>query len=307
MNSMKNGTLLGEEKGRSYIVISLAAIIFALMFLTASNAAESWMTEFTIQLYVPVLILFYIGGSLAAWNAYWNDGLIWSWLLVFNLIAPWEWFATNGGHSLLLAGMITGTLTLFIGTVGYGIGRYFKGSKFQTPPRVPREPSVRILLGADLTRVNRWKAIAGGLFVVWGGLSSLVFLTSNTPGILGMVFIPTVIIYQPELMDVSGMVMGAIVFAIWIAVAAWPAYSRNGILVSWGLIFAPFFGTALAYSFAGGYFTAEYTASFLTIIAFAFLIALGHAVVVGTIGFLLSLVIRQFIINNKYRPDVHNV
>lgn len=69
----------------------------------------------------------------------------------------------------------------------------------------------------------------------------------------------------------------------WLGLALWPAYRGDGVLVSCGVVLVPLFGAYLVYFPRFGQ-----AGTPTNILTFAFVAALGIALVLGTAGFVLG-------------------
>lgn len=261
-----------------------------LVFFLLSDIARSrgWMVDWFARFPLVVLAVLLVGGSLAAGNAYWNDGVVLSWLLVFAPVVGWLWnvFVQEGNvfFDEAIVPLAWAVFTaLVVGTVGYVTGRTVRGVEI----RDGQESSTRVLRTpvGDRSQVARWGVLAGGLFVV---TSSLIYVTRPfvqlpVEGVsLFELFFPTGVI-------VANILLGTAVILGWSGLASWPAYRNAGLLVSWGVLFGPMFGAILTTFVMGGISGSGP----LVDAALAFVAALVFAVILGTVGFLLGTTVRR--------------
>ncbi|PSQ08328.1 hypothetical protein BRC97_00145 [Halobacteriales archaeon QS_6_71_20] len=248
------------------------------------------------RLPIVVVIVVVIFGAVAAGNAYWNDGIVLSWLLVFGpvcgllwplFVQKWTVFLEEAilpfGWSLLAAAVV--------GTLGYVIGRYLRFRGTADTAQDSSSRLLRLFVGRD-TDLRRWVAGAGGTFVAVGVGTSLI-----EPG--SLVIAENVSLDEFLLpvgaLDASPPIAATIV-GIWIAVAAVPAYRNEGVLVSWLVTFSPFLGGALS-----TFVTSEISgAGPLMDATLAFLTALMLGCIIGTTGFVVGRGLCRVIRNREF-------
>lgn len=237
----------------------------------------------------PIVFVILVGGGFAVWNAYWNDGLLLSWLLLSSLITPWLMqYNLQFGiyHPAVSAGYVT--LALIVGTVGYligvGVRRVARGDTeggFAT--------SFTAMFGSTVDRPSRWYLLVSGLFVISAGL---VYVAVPYRSLLLSIVYPFMLFYPVG--HITGrMILGVGLIGGWIGAAAWPAYRGNGLLISWSLLFAPMFGVTLSYSLLGPLFTNDTTSSVVDDVLIAALLAVAISVILGALGFVIGVLIRR--------------
>ncbi|WP_265110669.1 hypothetical protein [Halosolutus halophilus] len=192
----------------------------------------------------PVLFVLLVGGGLAIWNAYWNDGLLLSWLLIFSLVTPWLLhFNLQYGilEPFISAGYVT--LALVVGTVGHLIGVGLRRALVGDTDGEAFKRAMGVL-GSAPDESIRWSLLLSGLFV---GTAVLVYVAEPYRNQLVSVVYP-VLWFYPIGVVTWETVLGVGFVLGWLGLATWPASRGNGVLISWGVIFAPIFGTILTYS-----------------------------------------------------------
>ena len=139
---------------------------------------------------------------------------------------------------------------------------------------------LRVLGGKYPARAPGWWSLAGGLFI----LASVLFYAADPLLPLPIVGVSLTALVNPVDAFAVDLVTGVAVILAWMGLAAWPAYRREGVLVSWGLLFGPSFGALFAryvvFDPSGGGRLYDLVA--------AFLFALSIALLLGTGGYLLG-------------------
>lgn len=275
--------LLGRNREQTVLALSLATALFMGFFvLIPVFKTKGRMTAGLEHLPLVIMLIFVVGGVITAGNAYWNGGLVGSWLLVFGPVVAWLWHIFVQGAVFLSEAIVplgwavvTG---LLVGTVGHIIGRRLRTL---APGDTVEKPSVwlfRLLVGHDPRQLVKWAVRAGGLFIVTAGLMYVTLSGLSLP-VAGLsfdeLFIPVDIPNNP--------ILTAIIIFGWIGLAMWPAYQNNGLLASWGLLFGPLFGATVT-----EFVMDTMTGSLMMDSLLSFLAALIIAVILGTAGFLLG-------------------
>jgi len=232
-----------------------------------------------------LIILFIIGGGLAFLNAYWNDGLMVSCVLVLGLPAGIMWgtygifWSGRGELGIALIGV-----SLAIGASGYAIGRAFRAGHTDEGVDQRDEWMRGLLLGENHALARRWGFISVGLCLASAGLLSVVGPFASLP------------IDDLSLIDLffpffeSGLVL-VILHLGGIGLAMGPGSQDAGLLTSWGIVFGPVFG-------AGAVWLPRdpHIAGLVSGIQWAFVGALVSAAVLGTIGYVLGTGLRRAVI-----------
>lgn len=295
--------LLGRDTTRSFLAFGLAiALALGFYVLGAIGEAQGWIYGFDQVFPVFVLLVLVVGGVVAAGNAYWNDGLVLSWLLVFGPVLGWLWIVLVQSANLIEVAIVPvafATLgALVAGTLGYVAGRVLVVRADAGSWADPSNRLLRLLVGHVPNRQARWALLAGGLFVLSGAL-----IYANRPytplPVEGVVLFE---LFYPTGVLAADTVFGIVVILAWMGLAAWPAYRREGILVSWGLPFGPLFGAILTDFVLGD---TSGGGPWLEV-AFAFIAALIFALVLGTGGYLLGSGLRWIADRNRpsaVKPD----
>ena len=289
MVSDSNSVLFGRRTGRTRRTLGVAITIFLCTFLIGVYARGRWMQavmETTLQ---PVLFVILVGGGLTIWNAYWNDGLLMSWLLMFSLVTPWliHYNLQLGIYwPFVSAGYVT--LALVVSTVGYLIGVGFRRvSLGETEEGVAK--SFPAVFGSASGQTTRWFLLSSGLFVVPAGL---VYVAGPYRSLLVSIVYPVALFYP--IGDVTGRaVIGVGLILGWTGVATWPAYRGNGLLVSWGVLFAPMFGTILSYSLLETFSASDLSSSVVDAVLIATLVSVTISVILRTLGFVIGVLFRR--------------
>lgn len=282
-------SLFGHRPDRTRLTLALAAAIFLATLLVGTYARGRWMQAVMESTALPVAFLILVGGGLAIWNAYWNDGLLLGWLLLGCLVGPWllHYNLRLGiSQPFVSAGYVT--LALVVGTAGYlvgvGLRRIAPG---ETGGELPE--SVSAVFGPTPDGASRWLVLLGSLFAV---PAVLVAVAGPYRSLLVSVAYPVALFY-PVGTITGRAILGAGLVLGWIAVATWPASRGNGLLVSWGVLFAPMFGTLLSYSLLESFFTQDLTSSLADDVRIAALVAVAISVILGTLGFVTGVLIRR--------------
>lgn len=284
-----NDVLFGGHIDRTRRTLGVAIAISLCVFLIGTYARGRWMKpvmEMTLQ---PVFFVILVGGGLAIWNAYWNDGLLLSWLLIFSLITPWliHYNLQLGIYEpFVSAGYVT--LALIVSTVGYLIGVGFRRlSLGDTEEGVAK--SFTAVFGSVPGQTTRWFLLLSGLFVVPAGP---VYVAGPYRSLLVSMVYPVTLFYP--IGDITGRaVIGVGLILGWIGVATWPAYRGNGLLISWGVLFAPMFGTILSYGLLETFFASDLTSSAVNDVLIAALVSVAISVILGSLGFVIGVLIRR--------------
>lgn len=285
--------VLGRNERRSTLAFGVALALFLSVYLLSATAERhGWMDVLDGRIYLVVLFVLVVGGGLAAGNAYWNDGLALSWLLVFALVFGWLWNVfVQEGPVFFDEGIVPLAWAVFtalvVGTVGYVVGRRPHGFG---PQDIQGESSgwlLRVFVGRGPGRSGRWDMLAVGLFAIASGL---IYVTRP------YLPLPVENVTLFELFLVGGVFaanipLGSIILFGWLGLAMWPAYRNAGLLVSWGLIFGPMFGAILTDYVMDGISGSGP----LVDATFAFLLALILALILGTGGFVLGTGLRRLV------------
>lgn len=298
--SVRDG-LLGVSLARSGLVLTLAgALSIGSVLLGATARAQGWMAVFDGRLSLLVLFVLVVGSAVAAANAYWNDGLLLSWLLVFGSVLGWLWIVFVQGpvfFDVAIVPIAWAALTaLVVGTVGYVIGRR-RRLHARTKDEGKFEWPLEVLVGRELGQRGRWVVVSAMLFVLGSGViyGTRPFVELPFEGVmLFELFYPTGVL-------AANTWLGTLVVLGWIGLAMWPAYRGAGLLVSWGIVFGPMFGAILTGFVLGG----TSGVGPLLDATFAFLAALIFVVILGTGGFLLGIALRRVVGSPESRrpPD----
>lgn len=237
----------------------------------------------------PVLFVIVVGGGLTVWNAYWNDGLLLNWLLICSLITPWliHYNLQLGIYEpFVSAGYVT--LALIVSTTGYVIGVGFRRvAPGDTEGGVTKDFTA--VLGSTPGQPVRWFLLLSGLFVIPAGL---VYVAESSRSLLVSIVYPVVFFYP--IGNVTGeTAIGVVLILSWIGAATWPAYRGNGFLISWGVLFAPMFGTILSYSLLESFFASDLTSSVVNDVLIAALVSVAISVILGALGFVTGVLIRR--------------
>lgn len=295
--------LLGRDTNKSLLAFGLATVLLLGVYLLgAIGEGQGWIFEFGQLLPQFVLVVFVVGGAVAAGNAYWNDGLVLSWFLVFGPVLAWLWIVwVQGAVSFEIAIVpvaFASLAALVAGTLGYVVGRVINGRTDSESWYEPTGWLVRVLVGQVPARTVGWWALAGGLFV----LASVLFYTTDPLLPLPIVGVSLIALFIPVGALAADLATGVVAVLAWMGLAAWPAYRREGLLVSWGLLFAPGFGAMLIHyavgdrSGGGPWFDA----------VVALLYASSIALLLGTGGYLLGSGLRWIADRNRpsaVKPD----
>lgn len=277
--------LLGRDPPKSFLVFLLSiALTLGIYALGTTDVAQEWISGFGQMQPHFALLVFVVGGAVAAGNAYWNDGLVLSWLLVFGPVLAWLWNVgdqgvVHFGADIVLIGFAT-LGALVAGTLGYVVGRVFNGRAESETWYEPITWLLRVLVGQIPEQSTRWGILAGGLFV----LASVVFYSTYPSLQLPIVGVDLIALVIPIDAIAADYATGLAVVLAWIGLAAWPAYQRNGLLVSWALLFGPIFGALftryVVFDPSGGGRLFDFVA--------AVLVALSIVLLLGTGGYLLG-------------------
>lgn len=216
--------------------------------------------------------------GLAAIEAYYNEGLLVAWLLVFAAALPAFVVPRPRGppyavtlETAPVAVATAGGVALALGTVGFAIGVAARRRRERTSTS-GFEPSTTVLpttfLGRDVRVSGRWVTVAVGEFVVvfvgvWTGLLPFGF---GLGGELGL----------------------TVLLVLMAGPAALHAVRNSGLLVCWTLAFAPLVGVFLALQLGS---TMEPASS--RPVLFALGSSALFSIPVGTVGFLLGLTTRR--------------
>lgn len=297
--ALPGAELLGHDRKRAIVSFGVALTLFVVSFLAGSIAewngfTNDWFARFPLA----VLASFVAIGVIAAGTAYWNGGLVSSWLVAFAAAFGWLSNVLIGEETALPEGVVAplglaGGIAVTLGTVGYAIGRYLRVRNTGNEKDALPEPLLRILLGDEPDQFISWGTRAGGLFVA---AAALIYVTNPDASLavrkfeLVETFIPAGGLYAP-------FVFGTVAIPGWLAVATWPAYRGEGLLASWIILFGPFFGAWVTDDVLLGRLTGSGP------LVDAVLVLLGAsvlAVVLGTAGFVLGSGLRRAI--ERRRP-----
>lgn len=276
--------LLGKSRSRSLLALGLSGALLLGAFLLGTVATtQGWMAILDGRISLLVLLVLVFGTAVAAANAYWNDGLVLSWLLVFGPILGWLWVVFVQGPIVFYGAIVPiawSVLTaLVVGTIGYVIGR---GRRNYTHDRSEGQVEwpLAVIVGRDYSQRRQWLLLIGALFVLTGGMTYVVgpFLGFPIEGVtLFELFYPTAVLD-------ANTSLGTLVVLGWIGLAAWPAYRGAGLLVSWGIVFGPMFGVILTGFVLGG----TSGVGPLLDATFALLAGLIFTIILGTAGYILG-------------------
>lgn len=295
--------LFGVSRTRSILVLVLAGVFLLGSFLIGTVArTQGWMEVLDGRLYVLVMFVLIFGSAVAAANAFWNDGLVLSWLLVFGPVLGWLWIVFVQGPVFFDSAIVPIAWAVFtalvVGTLGYVIGRRRRIDTHVTGDG-QSEWLLGTLIGWDLGQRGQWLIVAGALFVLAGGLiyATRPFLELPIEGvILFELFYPTGVLVESTL-------VGTLVVLGWVGLAMWPAYRGAGLLVSWAVVFGPMFGAILTDFVLGG----TSGVGPLLDATFAFLAALIFTIILGTGGFLLGTGLRRSVGSPESRRPADDV
>lgn len=296
------GPLLGRGRTRTLLSLGVALSLFLVTFhVVAINEARGWTHDWFAQFPLLVLLAIVATGAIAAGNAYWNDGLVVSWLLVFAPVLGWLWNVFVQPGPVFLDEVVVplawaGFAALVVGSVGHAVGRGLRLGPRRDGEDEPSAGLLRALVGGESRQPVTWGFRAGGLFL---GVATVVYATR--PGVaildglyLSELFIPVGVFDAP-------LVVGAAVIVGWLGLAAWPAYRNEGLFASWLVTFGPFFGATLT-----DFVTSELSGSGpLVDVTLALLAALVFAGVLGTGGFALGRGLRRVVVQRP--PDERRV
>lgn len=281
--------LLGVSRTRSILGLLLAGALLLGSFLFGTVArTQGWMSVVDGRLFLLVLFVLVVGSAVAAANAYWNDGLVLSWLLVFGPVSGWLWIVFVQGPVFFNVAIVpmawAAFAALVVGTLGYVLGRQLdtRGTGAETS-----EWMLRTIVGRDPGRRGRWLAVAGALFVLAGALMAATRPLLELPieGVtLFELFYPTGVLVESTL-------VGTLVVLGWMGLAMLPAYRRAGLLVSWAIVFGPLLGAIMTEFVLGG----SSGGGPVLDATLAFLAALIFTVVLGTGGFVLGAGLRRVV------------
>lgn len=304
--SILTDALLGRDDARAGIAFSVGIALFLVFFLMSTIGEsqrwmEGWFGRFSIFVVLGVLI---VGGGIAAGNAYWNDGLVLSWFLVFGPVFGWlwNWFVQEGSvffHEAIVPVLWAVFTALVVGTIGYVIGRIPHGFPSRDTGTESTGWLLRVLVGKNPMRSARWGLLAGVLFVIAGGLTYVTrpYLSLPVEGV------DLVELFFPPGVLAANTLLGVLTIFAWMGLAMWPAYRNAGLFVSCGLVFGPISGALLIDFVVGGLSSSGP----LVDATFALLAALILAVILGTGGFILGIGFRRIMIwrgNNRREQDV---
>ncbi|PSP54722.1 hypothetical protein BRC82_09315 [Halobacteriales archaeon QS_1_67_19] len=281
--------LFGRDRSRTVVSVGVAIALFAGSSLAggiaeSSGVSNDWFARFPLAVLASLVAI----GAIAAGTAYWNGGLVSSWLVAFA--SPFGWLSNVlvGAKPAFPEGVVAplglaGGIAVSFGTVGYAIGRYIRVRGTENGKNALPDPLLRILLGDEPDQFIRWGTRAGGLFVVAG---ALIYVTSPDTSLSVRTFefpIPAGGLNAP-------FVFGTVTIPAWIGTAMWPAYRNEGLLASWLLLFGPFFGAMLTDEVLVGRLTGS------GLLVDGVLVLLGTfvlAVALGTVGFVLGSGLRR--------------
>lgn len=237
----------------------------------------------------PVAFVVVVGGGLAVWNAYWNDGLLLSWLLVFSLVTPWllHYNLHLGIYEpFVSAGYVT--VALVSGTIGYLLGIW--GRRYRLRDTEPMgSHGLTVVFGAAPDSTARWSFVVSGLFLI---AAALLLGAGPYRSVLVSLVYPVALFYPIGTITAEA-ILGVGIIVGWVMVALWPAYRGNGVLVSWSVLFAPMFGVLLAYSLVDSFFTTDVTGTVVDAVVSAALVAGATAVILGALGFVGGALLRN--------------
>lgn len=278
--------LLGRDRKRTIISIGVAIALFVIVFLVSAIAESRGLTNDWFARYpLAVLGFLVVIGAMAVGTAYWNSGLVPSWLVAFAPTFGWLWTVLVGNETAFPEGVaapfgLAVIIAVPLGTVGYAVGRFLRLRNTEDGKDAFPEPSLGILLGDDPNQLVSWGTRAVALSLA---TAVLIYLTS--PDVISSVgtIVPTGGLYAP-------FVLGPVAIPVWLAVAMWPAYRGEGLLASWMILFGPFFGAWLT----DDVFLGRLTGSGLLVDAVLVLLgAFVLAVVLGTTGFVFGTGLRR--------------
>lgn len=292
-----NNTLFGRQTDRARRTIGLAVGLLVCMFLVGAYARGRWMQDVMAQQVYPVLFVILVGGGLATWNAYWNDGLLLNWLVVCSLVTPWLLhFNLQYGiyEPFISAGYVT--LALVVGTIGHLVGVGLRSTLREDPDGGDLEKTIGAL-GSASSESIQWALLVAGLFF---GSVVLVYVAEPYRFHLVSVVYPVTWFYPIGVVTWETVIGVGLVLG-WLGLATWPAYRGNGLLISWCVILAPISGTILSYSLLEAFFTPDLSGTLTDDVAVALLVAVPIAVILGTSGFLIGVMLHR--IGAFRRPD----
>lgn len=278
--------LIGQNRTRSAIGL-VGAVLLAGVVLGVSVGLNQvvdglWGARWWIA---PIVLPFVAGAY-----AYWNDGLLVSvWFSATTAFAMYWGFINTPpltGHLVLLGLSVTTVLTaLPYGILGYVVGRFTRMYKARD---TVEEPSTEWLFDLLIGRVKKRSALAlalaAGLFVA--GFALILFL--HEPGD------PAALQRQRAIRDYFRLVdllslrteWRFVALLAWIVLPAGLASWNDGYLISWALAFGAAYGVNVGNRFSQD---PDVVQAF-SVPMFQVLI---HALVLGTIGFVLGAGLRR--------------
>lgn len=286
MGRTSNATaaLLGRDNTRTILSGGVVLALLILSFVAGLLFPLRWLPEGFALIALVVIGVPVVFGTIAAANASWNGGIVLSWFLVF---APaFGWLMSNAFTQAGPIGIDRIALPLgvavfaasVVGTIGYAVGRLrVRGTRGADEVS---DLILRLLVGDESSRPAAWGVRAGVLFF---GTGLLIYLTR--PGVplpLDELYFREILI-PLEVLD-DPFAVAVVVIAGWTGLAMWPAYRKEGLLLSWLVTFGPLFGASLADFVLDGISGSGP----LVDASFAFLLALVHTVLIGTCGFVLG-------------------
>lgn len=275
--------LLGRDRRRTGVSVGVAVALFVLSLLGSSIAESSGLTNDWFARFPLAVLGFLVAiAAIAVGTAYWNSGLVSSWLVAFAPTFAWLWTVLVGEKTAFPEGVaapfgLALAIAIPLGTIGYAAGRFLRICT-ENADAVP-EPVLRILLGDEPDRLVSWGGRAIALFLA----TALLVYVSTLDGLSAAPVISNGGLSAPFL-------LGPVAIPVWLALATWPAYRGNGLLVSWLVLFGPFFGTWLTDDVLLGRLTGS------GLLVDGVLVLLGSfllAVLLGTTGYVLGIGLRQ--------------
>jgi hypothetical protein len=282
-----NAALFGRVRERTSLVLWTVVLVFVWFAVVDEgplSPGELPTTPSFLTLFPAVVI------GLAVVNAYWNDGLVVSWLLAFGVTLGLFW---NGWDSIVVFGTVLTALAA--GTAGHAIGLLLRRLTTPEAERGARGPLLAILLGPDRGRLHRWVVLAAVLGL---GVEALV-LTVGPETPLPVLGVKPGALFYPPFADPSFVVPAVLVLLGWTGLATIPAARGGGLFAGWTLVFVPFF--------VGSFVVIPDTPLAVDLarrVEFAFLSAGVVACVAATVGFPAGRALRRVVIlRNRGDPE----
>jgi hypothetical protein len=277
-------TALFGQNSRHRRVTLIAAVVLFFVTHTLSKFLYRQTDLLNGRIYVPVLFIFFGLGGLAVVSSHRNDGLVLSWLVVFlptlgytramfiqregllieDLFLPLGW-------SILGAGAV--------GTLGYGIGSILRRD---TDKKEGLRDFTWVLAGN--VDVSRWGKIAG--LVASVSLLTMSLSHSQIPFFDQSVILAFVVPITILTVSFPLMVMVA---SLWTTVTVFIGYKQYGMYASWLVTFGAFFGGGLVHFVLGDLSGWSVAVN----VTYAFISAVVHSFVIGSLGYLGGYLLRQ--------------